>query len=72
MPTLSSPAAIRNRPAHHGGEDDAVDAVTLRGRCDQNDERARRPADLEAAAAEQGGDEAADDGGIETAVRRHA
>ena len=57
---------------HQGGEDDAVDAVPLRGRRDQHDEGAGRPADLEAAAAEQRHDEAADDSGVEPAVRRHA
>ena len=41
-------------------------------RRDQHDEGPGGPADLETAAAERGDEEAADDGGVEPAVRRHA
>lgn len=57
---------------HHGGENDAVDAVPLRRHRDQHDESARRAADLEAAAPEQRHDEAAGDRRVESAIRRHA
>ena len=53
-------------------EQQAVDAVPLDGRRDQHDEGARRPADLEPAAAERRDQEAADDRGVKPAVRRHA
>ena len=42
------------------------------GRRHQHDEGAGRAADLEAAAAERRDQEAADDGGVEAAIRRHA
>ncbi|MET4067989.1 hypothetical protein ABID58_002784 [Bradyrhizobium sp. S3.2.6] len=57
---------------HHGGEDDAVDAMPLRRHRDQHDEGARGAADLEPAAAEQRHDEAADNRSVEPAIRCHA
>ena len=55
-----------------GGEDQPVDAVRLHRRGDEHDEGAGRAADLEAAAAEGGDAEAADDRGVEPALGRRA
>jgi hypothetical protein len=46
--------------------------VALRRRRHQHDEGAGRAADLEAAAAQEGDQEAADDGGIKPALRRRS
>ena len=53
-------------------EHHAVDAKPGYGRRDQHNERARRSADLEPAAAQGGDEESADDGGGQAATRRHA
>ena len=50
----------------------AVDPMAVDRRSDQDDERAGRPADLEAAAAQRRDQEAADDRGVEAALRRGA
>ena len=55
---------------HDGGEQHAVDAVALDGGGDEHDEGARRAADLKPAAAQERDQEAADDGGVEAAIRR--
>ena len=68
VPSRSRPTAARMTPGQQGREDQAVDAVLRDGRRHQHDERAGRPADLEAAAAERRDEEAADDRRVETAV----
>ncbi len=57
---------------HQRREDHAIDAVAFGGQRHQHDEGAGRSADLKPAAAEQRHDEAADHGGVESAIRRHA
>ena len=62
----------QDRSGDHRREDEAVVAVPLQGRGDEDDKGRRRAADLEAAAAQQRDQKAADDRRIETAVRRRA
>jgi hypothetical protein len=61
-----------DRTRHQGGEHQPVITVTLHGRGNHNDERARRPADLHPAAAEQRHQKAADDRGVEPPLRPDA
>ena len=72
VPSRSSAGQQQDHAREHGREDQPVDAVRGDGRRDQHDEGAGRPADLEAAAAQRRDQEAADDRGIEPALRRHA
>ena len=55
------PGRQQDQPRQQRCKQQPVDAVLRHRRRDQHDEGARRPADLEAAAAECGDDEAADD-----------
>ncbi len=57
---------------HQGREHEAVIAVALHGHRDQPDKGRGRTADLEAAAAQQRDQEAADDGGIKPALGAQA
>ena len=68
VPTRRKPTAIRITPGDQRRQHQAVIAFALDDQRHQHDEGAGRPADLEAAAAEQRDQEAADDGGIETAL----
>ena len=54
-----------HEPGQHRREQQPVETVRLRGGGDEHDERAGRAADLEAAAAERGDEEAADDRGVQ-------
>ena len=54
------------------GDDQPVDAELLDDAVDDDDERARRAADLDARAAERRDDEAGDDRGVEAAIGRDA
>ena len=72
-------SAEPEKPGHHQQqagdqrrEHEAVIAVPVHGERDQRDEGGRRPADLEAAAAQKRDQESADDRRIEPAFRRDA
>src|ERR1051326_8127646 len=60
----------------HAGHDccdrQAIDAVLLDDAVDDDDERARRPADLHTRTTERGDEESSDDRGIESLLQRHA
>ena len=62
----------KDHARQEGREDQPVDAVAGDRRGDEHDEGAGRTADLEAAAAQQRDQEAADDGRVEPALRRDA
>ncbi len=62
----------QHHPGHHRRQQETVDAVAIDRGSDQHDEGASRTADLGAAAAEEGDKKAADNGGIEAAIRRDA
>ena len=62
----------QDHAGQHGREQQPVQAVLGHGGGDEHDERAGRPADLEAAPAQRGDQEPAHDGGVETAIRRDA
>src|SRR6185369_2081327 len=57
-----------DRAGDHGADDEAVVAELRHDAVDDDHERAGRSADLHAAAAEGGDQEAGDDGGVETAL----
>ena len=57
---------------HHGGDDQAVDAVLLHDAVDDHDERAGGPADLHPGAAQRRDQEAGDDRGVEALLRGDA
>jgi len=69
---LQKTGGHQKHPGHGGRENHAVHPVTFGGQRHEHDECAGRTSDLKPAAAEQRNDEAADDGGIETAIGRHA
>ena len=62
----------KHQAGQESGQDQPVQAVLGHGRGDEHDEGAGRTADLEARPAEQGHEEAADNGGVEPLCRGRA
>ena len=69
LPRPVTASTIRMHARHHRDHQQPGQAVLGDDAGDDHDERAGRPADLDARSAEQRDDEAADDGGVDAGLR---
>ena len=72
VPSPVSAQQHQQDAGHHRAHEQAVDAVLGDDAGDDHDERAGRPADLEARAAERRDQEAGDDRAVDARLRRQA